>query len=290
MNIKDNKINIIDYFDYREYLGDVYNHLRKIRYGFSYRAFSREAGISSHNFLPRILKRERNLSAEFIPLLSRYFKLSAKEEKYFQILVSFNNEHKPSKKEQYLKQLLTFRFVSDEYKIEDKKLQFFNKWYYPVIRELVVICDFQEDYNMLARNCVPRISASQAKSAVKFLVKNGFIKKGKDGRYRVTNQIISTEPEVDSAIIPKYHKTTIQQCVDAVETIRKEDRSFSSSTMLVSQEVYEEMKKEIYQFRKRLLAMAKDCKNPEVVCFTGFQLLPRSKVIPDKGNAAEQEE
>ena len=199
MKTKDKKINIFDYFDYREYLGDVYNQLRKTRYGFSYRAFSREVGISSHNFLPRILKRERNLSAEFIPLLSKYLKLSAKEEKYFQILVSFNNEHKPSKKEQFLKQLLTFRFVSDEYKIEDKKLQFFNKWYYPVVRELVVICDFKEDYNMLARSCVPRISASQAKSAVKFLVKNGFIKKGNDGRYKVTNQIISTEPEVDSA-------------------------------------------------------------------------------------------
>ena len=289
MKSKDKKINIFDYFDYREYLGDVYNRLRKTRYGFSYRAFSREVGISSHNFLPRILKRERNLSDEFIPLLSKYLKLSAKEEKYFQILVSFNNEHKPSKKEQYLKQLLTFRFVSDEYKIEDKKLQFFNKWYYPVVRELVVICDFQEDYNLLARSCVPRISASQAKSAVRFLVKNGFIRKGKDGRYRVTSQIISTGPEVDSAIIPKYHKTTIQQCVDAVETIRKEERSFSSSTMLVSREVYEEMKGEIYQFRKRLLAMAKDCKNPEMVCFTGFQLLPRSKVIPDDGNNAEEE-
>lgn len=288
--MKDKKIavNIFDYFDYREYLGDSYNHLRETRRSFSYRAFAREIGVSSHNFLPRILKRERNLSAEFIPLLSNYFKLSAKEEKYFQVLVSFNNEHKPSIKEKYLKQLLTLRFVTEEYKIEDKKLQFFNKWYYPVIRELVVICDFKEDYNMLARHCVPRISAAQAKSAVKFLLKNGFIKKGKNGGYKVTNQIISTEPEVDSAIIPKYHKTTIQQCVDAVETVRKEERSFSSSTMLVSREVYEEMKSEIYQFRKRLLAMAKECKNPEMVCFTGFQLLPRSKIIPDNENDTQQ--
>lgn len=279
MKIKNVKINIFDYFDYREYLSDVFAQLKKSRYGYSFRSFSREAGISSHNFLPRILKRERNLSKEFVPVLSKYLKLSVKEEKYFSILVSFNNTKKPSIKEKHLKQLMTFRYVNDEYKIEDKKLQFFDKWYYPVVRELVVICDFQEDFNMLARNCVPRITASQAKGAVNFLVKNGFIKKEKGGRYKVTSQIISTEPEVDSAIVPKYHKTTIQQCVEAIETIGKEDRNFSSSTMLVSKKLYEEMKKEIYQFRKRLLAMARECDTPEMVAFTGFQLLPRSKQI-----------
>jgi uncharacterized protein (TIGR02147 family) len=271
---------IFNYFDYRDYLRDIYDYLKGRRYGYSYRAFSHEAGISSHNFLPRIIRRERNLSEEFIPVLTRYLKLSEKENKYFETLVSFNNSKKPSIKEKYLKQLLALRVVNEEYRIEDKKLRFFEKWYYPVIRELVAVCDFKEDYNMLARHCSPRITPVQAKGAVAFLVKNGFIKKGSDGRYSVTEAIIATEPEVDSAIIPKYHRITIQQCADAVDTLKKEDRNFSSSTLRVSKEVYDEIKKEIYHFRKRLLSMAKECTNPEMVCFTGFQLLPRSEVIP----------
>jgi uncharacterized protein (TIGR02147 family) len=273
-------VSIFNYFDYRDYLGDSYEQLKKRRYGFSYRAFSHEAGILSHNFLPRIIRRERNLSEEFIPALVRYFKLSIKESRYFQALISFNNAKKPSVKERYLKQLLTLRLVSEECRLEDKKLRFFEKWYYPVIRELVAICDFREDYNLLARHCVPRITSLQAKSAVAFLLKNGFIRKGEGGRYSVTDAIIATEPEVDSAIIPKYHRITIQQCAAAVDTVKKTDRNFSSSTLRVSTEVYEEIKKEIYHFRKRLLSMAKDCKKPEMVCFTGFQLLPRSEVIP----------
>ncbi len=290
MKTKNNIISIYNYFDYREYLSDMYGQLKKSRYGYSYRSFSREVGISSHNFLPRIIKRERNLSADFIPQLCNYFKLSSKEERYFSILVQFNNAKKPSVKEKYLKQLMTFRFVNDEYKIEDKKLQFFDKWYYPVIRELITICDFQEDYNMLARNCIPRVTAAQAKGAVAFLVKNGFITKEKDGTYSLTKQIISTEPEVDSAIVPKYHKKTIQQCVEALETLDKEDRNFSSSTLCVSRELFEEMKKEIYQFRKRLLSMARECDNPEMVCFAGFQLLPRSKEISLGSNGLSADE
>ena len=148
-----------------------------------------------------------------------------------------------------------------------------------MIRELVSICDFKEDYAFLARRCIPRITAAQAKSAVEYLVNNGFIRKNNNGRYRIVNQVIATEPEVNSAIIPRYHRITIQQCADAVDTIQKEDRNFSSSTMLVSLELYDEIKKEIYHFRKKLLGMAKECANPEMVCFAGFQLLPRSEQI-----------
>jgi uncharacterized protein (TIGR02147 family) len=286
MNDRASKPNILDYFDYREYLSDVFAELKKQRRGFSYRSFSRELGISSHNFLPRIIKRERNLSGEFIPRLSGYLKHSQRELRYFKTLVAFNNEKKPPAKEQFLKQLLTLRVTHEEHKIEDKRLSFFSKWYYPVIRELVSICDFKEDYAFLARRCIPRITAAQAKSAVEYLVNNGFIRKNNNGRYRIVNQVIATEPEVNSAIIPRYHRITIQQCADAVDTIRKENRNFSSSTMLVSLELYDEIKKEIYHFRKKLLGMAKECTNPEMVCFAGFQLLPRSELIK-AGNAKQ---
>jgi uncharacterized protein (TIGR02147 family) len=286
MNDRASKPNILDYFDYREYLSDVFAELKKQRRGFSYRSFSRELGISSHNFLPRIIKRERNLSGEFIPRLSGYLKHSQRELRYFKTLVAFNNEKKPPAKEQFLKQLLTLRVTHEEHKIEDKRLSFFSKWYYPVIRELVSICDFKKDYAFLARRCIPRITAAQAKSAVEYLVNNGFIRKNNNGRYRIVNQVIATEPEVNSAIIPRYHRITIQQCADAVDTIRKENRNFSSSTLLVSLELYNEIKKEIYHFRKKLLGMAKECTNPEMVCFAGFQLLPRSELIK-AGNAKQ---
>ncbi len=284
-------IHIFDYFEYRSYLSDVYNFFKKKRYGYSFRVFAKEAGISSHNFLPRILKNQRNLSNEFIPNLVAYLKLSAKEEKYLQLLVEFNNAKNPPAKERFLKQLLALRVANEEYKMEDGKLHFFEKWYYPVIRELVVICDFKEDFNVLARHCIPRISAQQAKGAVTFLLENGFINKNANGTYSVTDALISTAPEVNSAIIPKYHKATMMQSIEAIDTIKKEDRNFSSSTLLVSKEVYEEIKKEIYQFRKRLLSMAKDCQNPEMVCYAGFQLLPRSELIrnKDENELAERE-
>jgi uncharacterized protein (TIGR02147 family) len=278
MNLKGN-ISIFNYFDYREYLEDCFNVLKSRRGGYSFREFSRRAGIKSHNFLPRIVSRQRNLSEKFIPQICAYLHLQEKEQKYLTALVAFNNAKKPAIKEAHLRRLLALRVVRDECKLEDGKLHFFDKWYYPVIRELATICDFKDDYAVLAKHCIPRISPSQARGAVAFLLKNGFLKRGADGRCFAADAVIATAAEVDSAIIPRYHTLTLQQCVKAVGAIAKEDRNFSSSTLLVSRELYGEIKNEIYEFRKRLLAMAKNCKNPDMVCFTGFQLLPRSKPV-----------
>ena len=68
-------VNIFEYYDYREFLQAVFADLKGRRSGYPYPTFSREAGISSHNFLPRIIRRERNLSPEFIETIARYLKL-----------------------------------------------------------------------------------------------------------------------------------------------------------------------------------------------------------------------
>lgn len=275
---KSQAVNIFDFFSYQEYLNAVYAHLKDTRIGFSHRTFARDAGIASPNYLHRVLKGERNLTLNYVPNFCKALKLNAEETKYLEALVQFNNEKSSQQKEEFLRKLLTLRYSRGEYKIQDKKLLFYSRWYYPIIRELVVIIDFKEDYNLLARSCIPRITSVQAENAVKYLVKNGFIKRDDRGRYTYANPVISTGPEVNSTILRKYHKQTISQCVDALDTIKVEDRDVSSLTMSVSKKTYLAMKKEIQDFRKRLLAMAKEDKQGEMVCYAGFQLIPKSKV------------
>ena len=271
-------VNIFDFFNYQDYLNKVYVYLKESRTGFSHRTFARDAGISSPNYLQRVLKGDRNLTLKYVPNFCKALKLNNEEAKYLEALVQFNNEQSSQKKEAFLRQLLTLRYSRGEYRIEDKKLQFYSKWYYPIIRELVVILNFNDDYNLLARSCIPRITSIQAENAVKYLVKNGFIKKDEKGRYIYASPVISTGPEVNSTILRKYHKQSILQCADALESIKVEERDISSLTMSVSKKTYAAMKKEIQDFRKRLLSMAKEDKKGEMVCYAGFQLIPKSKV------------
>ncbi len=273
------KIDIYNFFDYCEYLQAVYNWRKEHEAGFSHRRFSQEAGIKSPNYLLRVLKGERALSEEYCKKFCNALGLQKKEASYFLTLVQFNNETEISKKETLLRSLLSLRYRRGIHRINDKKLQFFSKWYYPVIRELATIITFKNDYNLLARNCIPRITAQQAENAVSYLLKNGFLKTDESGNLYRTDPVISSGDEVYSIILRNYHKQTLSQSIEALSTIEKENRDISSLTLCVSKKTYSLIKKEIQDFRKHLLQIAKEDNDPELVCFTGFQLLPRSKVI-----------
>jgi uncharacterized protein (TIGR02147 family) len=283
--MKNNKADtacIYNYFDYREYLRTVYYQRKKASLGFSHRLFSREAGISSPNYLFRVLKGDRNLTGDYCSKFCRALRLNRNEARYFNTLVQFNVEKVVDKKEKLLRNLLALRYRRGIFRLDDKKLQFFSKWYYPVIRELAVLIDCKEDYNLLARHCVPRITAQQAGNALGYLLKTGFLKKDKAGRYFRTEPVISSGDEVKSTVLRNYHRQTLAQSIGALDTVDLENRDVSSLTLSVSRKTYFTIKKEIQDFRKRLLSMAREDTNPEMVCLAGFQLIPRSKMNSGK--------
>ncbi len=278
-------INIYNYFDYREYLQDIFDIYKKNQKGFSYRSFAKDSGIKSQTYMMRIIKGERHLSQNYIPNICAFFKLNPQEEKYFKVLVAFINTKDPNEKENHLKQILALRYSKDECRIEDKKLNFFKRWYYPIIREIVTIVDFNDDYNFLARLCKPRITSVQAQGAVNYLLQNDFIKKGPDGSYSQTDQIITTGAEVNSTILRKYYRKIMSHFMDSIDTEKREDRDISSLTLSVSENLFRHIKKEIQDFRKKLLTMAKDDEeNPERVCLVGMQVIPRTKRIKNNNN------
>ena len=150
------------------------------------------------------------------------------------------------------------------------KLQFFSKWYYPVIRELATIINFKNEFPSF--KCIPRITAQQAENAVNYLLKNGFLMIDESGNLLRTDPVISSGDEVYSTILRNYHKQTLSQSIEALNTIEQENRDISSLTMSVSRKTYNLIKKEIQDFRKHLLQIAKEDNNLNLVCIAGFQL------------------
>lgn len=268
---------IFSHFNYRDYLLAYYTQRKSVDPDFSHRAFLRLAGISGSVYLMRVLKNERKLSTKFIPNFSQALAHSPKEARYFRALVLFCNEKSAVRKEAHLRELLALRNNSPLLKLEDRKLRFFEKWYYPIVRELVTQLDFQGDFNKLAGAVIPRISAEQAEGAVHYLLENDFIRKSGKGRFRQSRAVISTGPEVNSTIVQKYHKQTLAQSIEAIDSIPREARDISSLTLSVSGKTFMAIKEELQAFRKRLLKMASEDKDPALVCLVGMQLLPRSR-------------
>ncbi|MBN1761222.1 MAG: TIGR02147 family protein [Chitinispirillaceae bacterium] len=270
---------IYDYFDYREYLGDVFNHRKNENPAYSHRKFLADAQIPGSTYLLRILQNERKLTPKYLPNFSRALHHTSAESHYFELLVTFRHEKNVDRKELQLRELLRIRSEKTLYQLEDRKLRYFRKWYYPVIRDLVGLIDFGNDYRHLGRMLIPPVKEAQVKTAVEFLCENGFIRHREDGTgFEPVDPVVATPPTVNSTILRQYHKKNLELDIAAFENCTLSDRSISSVTMSVSEKTFQKVRFEIREFRKRLIALAREDTRPDMVVRVGFQAVPRARV------------
>ncbi|MBN1129019.1 MAG: TIGR02147 family protein [Chitinispirillaceae bacterium] len=270
---------IYGFFDYREYLNDLFGYFKRLDPSYSHRKFLAGARIPGSTYLLRVLRNQRKLSPKYVANFSEAIGHNASEAHYFLLLVGFGNEKNVDKKDALLKELLKIRSAKTTYALQDKKLRYFEKWYYPVVRDLVALVDFKNDYKALGRMLIPPIKPTQARGAVAFLLKQGFIRPRPDKRgYEPSEPIVATPPSVHSTILSRFHIKNLELDIDAFENCSFSDRSISSVTMSVSKDTFEKIRVEIQEFRKRLLAMAREDSAPSMVCRVGFQMVPRTKV------------
>lgn len=269
------EFSIYFHLNYREMLAEYYEYRKSVgRY--SHRQFLADAGIKGSAFLTKVINGKQKLSLKTVPNIAQALNLSKGEVGYLTTMIKFCNEEKSEYRAQYLATLLQKRSRFPDLKLSDKKLKFYQKWYYPVIRELATLIDFKENYHLLGRMAIPRLNGDQAQGAVRFLVENGFLEKTENGYVQV-DPILSTGDDVLSTFVANYHKSNLELNIDDVDRFEMKDRDVSSLVMAVSDENYSRIKEEIRLFRKRLLAIAEEQQIHEKVCHVGFQLVPRSR-------------
>lgn len=269
------KINVFMYFDYREYIRTVLETLQSE--GASMRSIQETAGVPGSAFFSRILDGSRPLSTANAKVLAKAWELGSEEADYFLDLVQFGNEKNVDKRECLLKKLLAARAKKQEYALQDTALQFFSKWYYPVLRDLLPLVPAGTSAEKIGRYFIPPLRAPQIQSGIRYLLDAGFITCDENGKYSITNPIISTPPRVRSTILRKYHLKNLEINAEVYDSFTSDDRSITSLTCSLSKEGFEKVRAELASVREKILAIAREDKSPDRVCHVGFQLVPRAK-------------
>ena len=274
------KISVFMYFDYREYLRTVLENFQAK--GFSTRAIQEFSQVSGSAFFSRILDNARPLSLENAKKLTKSWKLTAEESDYFLDLVRFGNEKNIDEREIYMKKLLAARAQNQEFAIQDSKLQFFSKSYYPVLRDLLPLLPAKISAAKIGAMFTPALRAPQIQSGIQYLIQAGFVTLQKNGTYKVSQPIISTPPRVRSTILRKYHLKNLEVNAQVYDAFTSDDRSITSVTCSLSRESFEKVREEIAKLREKILAISREEKNPDRVCYVGFQLVNRAQIKEKK--------
>ena len=170
------KPSVYAYVNFRDYLKDWYAWMKKTRSGFSYRAFSKWAGLKSPNQLKLIIQGKRNLTAAYQEKYMNILKLGIRERQYFLNLVRLEYAHNDNEKTKIYAEISTF-WKKPGQKIRADQYEYLSNWYYPVLREWVQSERFREDAPWLARQLYEQITPSQIKRALKNLQVWGFLKR-----------------------------------------------------------------------------------------------------------------
>ena len=271
--------NIEHYCDYREYLKDFYNESKEKHSFFSYRYFTRKAGLASPSLFREVVAGTRNITGQSLPLFIKGLGLNEKDASFFTALIHFNQAKDARMKNKHLEEMRNLLPKLHEHTVHINFYALYSKWYNLAIREAACAFDWKDDYGKLADFIQPNIRKAEAKEAVKLLLDLGFLVKMADGSYQQKDIHITTSPEVVSTSIRNLNHQFANLGTEAIHFFPPTIRDISSMTLGISKENYQLIKQEILSFRDRVKRIVDGQDHMNAVYNLNVQLFPLSKEI-----------
>lgn len=270
---------IFTYTDYRLFIKDHCEDLKKEKPFFSYRYIAQKAELKSSGFISWVVSGKRTMSLKLAHKICTIFKLGKRETDYFLLLVHHNQTVSVEERQHYLNRLLAYRSTRTEVIHRDQD-EYYSKWYYSAIRELVAlttITDAQDVASLLK----PAITRSEAKDALDLLCRLGLIIKKGSHSYERTSAAITSGTDIDRALIHGYQIATMHLAQSALYRFTKEERDISTVTVSCSAADYVRIRECVQKMRAEITEIACESKNADQVFQINTQVYPLSKKIQE---------
>ncbi len=273
---------ITAYTDYRKYLKDYILEKKKSGY-VSNRWFAKKVGVNSSSWLTTILQGKKGLSKITANKISSALNHNRTEALYFENLVFFNQAKTREEQNLYYNEIASIRGTLKIETVDEDKFEFYSKWYHSVIRSIVGLIDFKDDFKTLAKSLSPAITESEAKKSVNLLERLKLIEKKEDNSYKLTSVAISAAEVIQSLAITNFQQETMKLAWEALDRFPKEKRDITTLTLGVSEKGFQEIKKEIVEFRNKVSKIAINDEPADWVYQLNLQYFPMSINVGEKG-------
>lgn len=273
-------MDVFTYFDFRKLIADAVSDRR----GLSLRGLAREVSMDP-SFLSKILRGERNLSAEHAFAIAGALGLEKDAKLYFEHLVRFSQARSHETKRHYFEKLLRLRKPPEAAPLTAEQYRFYSEWYHTVIRELLHFYPFEDNAADLARMLVPSVSPTKVKKSVELLENLGIVHRRADNSVELTNIFVTAGPEVQAFAVRSFQRAMMDLAMEALERIDKERREISTMTLSLSEEGFEEAKTAIRGLRKKLREIAQNDSDVNGVYQMNFQAFPVTRTYKEGDHA-----
>jgi len=265
------------YLDYRAWLRDWYEARKAANPRFSHRAFVRRTGQKSPSLLKDIIERRRNLTPALVKSFIKATKLDAENGRFFSLLVQLDQAKNPEERHSAWERVAATRRFREARQIEGDSFRYASGWWYPAIRELAARSDFQANPAWIARTLRPRITESQARTALETLFDLGMLVQQDDGIVQAEGAVV-TPPEVLGLAVDNYHRGMLQLAREGIRGFEARERHYLGITVGIPPSLVPVLKQELNAFSERLLEICDGASEPvECVYQLNLSLFPLSQ-------------
>jgi uncharacterized protein (TIGR02147 family) len=237
---------IFEYHDYREILGDW----MKKR---SLRQIGKILGVSP-SFLSLVLRNKRNFSHELTDRWANEMGLKPDERTFLHKLVNLaGSPDLQYKKDAYrkLKKCKPYETVNQE---DHRIHEYLSNWYFVAIREMATLPGFKLDAKWIQSRLLYRVSIANIHKALRFLIKNGFIKQGEQKEIKARGAVFRLAQA-------EFHEQMAKLGLQSFFETEKEMRKLLGKTITLTEDQFKAANALIEQTLQAIQTMADAPKN-----------------------------
>ena len=279
---------IVEYTDYRKFIQDYYDE-RKRSSAFTWRDFARDAGFTSPVYLKYVCEGKKSLSVGAAGSVANAMGLAGFESTYFVLMVSYAHAKGDKAKRAAFEERCALAQAHKVRVLGNEEFDYFKSWKNPVLREIAPHMPGARPLEM-AHACKQKISATEVSETLDFLMKAGLLKKDKNGHYVQTEKSISMGPVDAVPVAAREMQRQMGEFAVKAMDLPLSERDMSGVTMGITRGVYEQIKKEIADFRRRIVAIASADDDTEQVYRLNLQLFPLSERLEKKKEIEKERE
>lgn len=262
-----------EYIDYRDYLAEFYR-LRKLEKSwFSYKWLGDKVEMDP-SLLAKVISKARHISDEAVPRFQKACGLEGRYADYFVALVHFTKASTDASAKEWFERMLSLRQPNSR-RVEGDAYPFYQRWYHTALRAALDYFPFDgSEPEKLGLHLFPHLTVQQVEESIELLSSLGLIGKDENGYYRPTEKGITTGSGWKSVAVHTFQSETLLLALQGLNDIPKSLRNYSTLTMNVSEEDFEEIKERLKEFRSQLTKFIHSRPQGDRVYQLNLQLLP----------------
>lgn len=246
-------IDIYNYLDYRKYLEDYYQYMKRKSPKFSYRWFASVAGYSSSGYYSNVVKGIHNISDAYLEKFIIAMKLDPPQAEYFRLLVKYDHCKSSLEKNKLLDELTGIK-PSEFFRLQQSHYLYYSHWYTPVIHQALSIFAYTNEAKELAELITPRVSKEDVIKTIDLLKSLHLIAPDEDGYLRPINPTSIGGSEVGIRAIREFQKDLMGKAQESLDTVEPDKRHIVSTTLTVNSKGIQEIKGLVQEFQNKIIA------------------------------------